>query len=182
MPDEADFLTRWSRRKAAARREEQTEPTPVAIAAQPELEPEPAPAPLPVEAPELPDPETLEAGSDFKPFMAENVPGDLRRQALRRLWRVNPIINSMDGLDDYYVTQNFTDAATVVPDLRTLYRVGKGMLDAAGRLEEMAGEAGRPEQAPAPSRMAEDEPQAIETAGADETPLPMTEVSSRSPA
>jgi hypothetical protein len=178
MPDEADFLTRWSRRKAEARREEQTEPTPVATAVQPE----PAAAPLLVEAPELPDPETLEAGSDFKAFMAENVPGDLRRQALRRLWRVNPIINSMDGLDDYYVTQNFTDAATVVPDLRTLYRVGKGMLDAAGRLEEMAGEAGTPEQAPAPSRMAEDERQAIETAGTEETPLPMTEVSSRSPA
>jgi hypothetical protein len=180
MPDEADFLTRWSRRKAAARREEQVEPEAVATAVQPE--PEPDPTPLPVEVPELPDPETLDAGSNFKAFMAENVPGDLRRQALRRLWRVNPIINSLDGLDDYYVTQNFTDAATVVPDLRTLYRVGKGMLDAAGRLEEMAGEAGRPEQAPAPSRMAEDEPQAIETAGADEMPLPMTEVSSRSPA
>ena len=34
MPDEADFLTRWSRRKAAARREEQTEPAAVATAAE----------------------------------------------------------------------------------------------------------------------------------------------------
>ena len=68
--------------------------------------------------------------------MAENVPGDLRRQAFRRLWRVNPIINSLDGLDDYYVTQDFTDAATVVPDLRTAYRVGKGMLDAVIRTDE----------------------------------------------
>lgn len=180
MPDEPDFLTRWSRRKAAARSGERAAPAEVVAEAQPE--PEPPPAPQPVEVPELPDPETLEAGSDFKAFMAENVPGDLRRQALRRLWRVNPIINSLDGLDDYYVTQNFTDAATVVPDLRTLYRVGKGMLDAAGRLEEMAGEAREPEPAPAPSHLTEDEPQAIATAGADETPLPMTEVSSRSPA
>jgi hypothetical protein len=180
MPDEADFLARWSRRKAAARREEQVEPEAIATAPQPE--PEPDPTPLPVEPPELPDPETLEAGSDFKAFMAENVPGDLRRQALRRLWRVNPIINSLDGLDDYYVTQNFTDAATVVPDLRTLYRVGKGMLDAAGRLEEMAAEAREPEPAPAPAGTPEEEPRAIETAGADETLLPMAEVSSRSPA
>ena len=132
VSDEPAFLTRWSQRKAASRQADvppaeqekldasPPEPAPEAVEAQPEL-------------PLLPDPATLDADSDFRPFMARGVPAELRRDALRQLWRVNPIINSLDGLDDYYVTQNFTDAATVVPDLRTVYRIGKGMLDAVGR-------------------------------------------------
>ena len=169
MPDDTDFLTRWSRRKAAARRAEDPEGDEIVAAAEPEAIAEPAP----VEVPELPDPATLDIGSDFKAFMAENVPGDLRRQALRRLWRVNPIINSLDGLDDYYVTQDFTDAATVVPDLRTLYRVGKGMLDAVVRPDEAPGDAdGQPE--PALTQI-ESDPQAevLEVAVADDAAVPV---------
>jgi hypothetical protein len=85
--------------------------------------------------PELPDIATLDGSSDYRPFMQPGVPKDLRREALRKLWRANPIINSLDGLDDPYVTQDFTDGATVVADLRTAYRVGKGMLEA---IEELA--------------------------------------------
>ena len=169
MPDDTDFLTRWSRRKAAARRAEASEGDEIVAAAEPEAMAEPAP----VEVPELPDPATLDIGSDFKAFMAENVPGDLRRQALRRLWRVNPIINSLDGLDDYYVTQDFTDAATVVPDLRTLYRVGKGMLDAVVRPDEAPGDAdGQP--GPALTQI-ESDPQAavLEVAVSDDAEIPV---------
>jgi Protein of unknown function (DUF3306) len=129
MPADEDFLSRWSRRKAEAR--QALEPDAKAPAV-----PEPQTEPEVGEPPELPDPEKLELGSDFRAFMARNVPPDLRRLALRRLWRVNPIINSLDGLDDYYVTQDFTDAATVVPDLRTIYRVGKEALETVARLEE----------------------------------------------
>jgi hypothetical protein len=137
MSDDEDFLSRWSRRKTEARRVREPRPEEAAGLAEPEPMPE-TPA-LPV--PELPDPATLDAGSDFKAFLAPNVPGDLRRAALRRLWRLNPIINSLDGLDDHYVTQDFTDAATVLPGLRTIYRVGKGMVDAVARLDDAAGPA-----------------------------------------
>lgn len=62
---------------------------------------------LPEQAPEpgsldhtLPDPATLEAGSDFSAFMAPGVSGPLRRQALKRLWATGNY-NVRDGLDDY---------------------------------------------------------------------------------
>lgn len=166
MAAEEDFLGRWSRRKAEARRAAGAPPEPSAA----EVEPAPVadlPEPPP---PELPDPETLDAGSDFRPFLAEGVPTALRRQALRRLWRVNPIINSLDGLDDYYVTQDFTDAATVVPDLKTVYRVGKELVATVRRLDQALPEA------PPPAA----EPRAIATAeksAEPDSPLPQAIVS-----
>src|SRR4029453_15977614 len=96
---------------------------------------EPEQPPQPEVELELPDLDTLTGNSDFKPFLQAGVPTNLRREALRRLWRVNPIINSLDGLDDYYCTADFTDKATVVAGLRTAYRVGRGMLDALEQLE-----------------------------------------------
>ncbi|EHJ94785.1 DUF3306 domain-containing protein [Vreelandella boliviensis] len=53
----------------------------------------------------LPDPETLEAGSDFSTFMAPGVSGALRRRALKRLWATGNY-NVRDGLDDYDVDYN----------------------------------------------------------------------------
>jgi hypothetical protein len=131
--DDGTFLARWSRRKTAARRETVDEvPAPVEALPPRESGDEPAPTL------ELPDIESLDATSDYKPFLRLGVPPELRRDALRRLWRVNPIIGSLDGLDDTYVTQDFTDTATVVGDLKTAYRVGRGMVDL---LAEMADEA-----------------------------------------
>lgn len=126
--DDETFLARWSRRKAEARL---PEPEAVPEPGQDEIDPlQPLPTEtLDPEPIELPDPSTLDADSDYRPFMQAGVPPTLRRDALRKLWRTNPIINSLDGLDDHYVTHDFTDAATVVGDLRTLYRVGKGMLE-----------------------------------------------------
>jgi hypothetical protein len=105
--------------------------------------------------PELPDLATLDGSSDYRPFMRAGVPKELRREALRKLWRANPIINSLDGLDDHYVTHDFTDGATVVADLRTAYRVGKGMLDAVEELTATASDppTGRIEDEPEPGRL-----------------------------
>lgn len=68
--------------------------------------------PAPQQAPEpgsldhtLPDPDTLEAGSDFSAFMAPGVSGPLRRQALKRLWATGNY-NVRDGLDDYDADYN----------------------------------------------------------------------------
>lgn len=132
----ADFLSRWSHRKTAARRAEavpQPEPQPTDGEPAPPAECE-ATSELP-ETVELPDIETLGAQSDYRPFMRMGVPPELRRDALRKLWRSNPIINSLDGIDDHYVTHDFTDRATVAAGLQTLYRVGKGMLEIADGLD-----------------------------------------------
>lgn len=74
----------------------------------------------------LPDPDTLMPGDDFSGFLQKAVPEHIRRVALRRLWRSNPVLANLDGLLDY--DNDFTDAATVVPDLKTSYEVGRGMM------------------------------------------------------
>lgn len=53
----------------------------------------------------LPDPETLQAGSDFSAYMVPGVSGALRRQALKRLWATGNY-NVRDGLDDYDADYN----------------------------------------------------------------------------
>ena len=57
------------------------------------------------------DIDELEYDSDFTVFMNDKVPEKLRRMALRKLWRSNPILANLDGLNDY--DEDFTDAATV---------------------------------------------------------------------
>lgn len=89
----------------------------------------------------LPDPDTIEPGTDVAGFMKAAVPDRLRRRALRRLWRINPVLANIDGLVDY--GEDFTDAATVVENLQTTYQVGKGMLR---HVEEMARQAAEAEE------------------------------------
>lgn len=84
----------------------------------------------------LPDPDTLKLGDDFRAFMGKAVPERLRRRALRRLWVSNPVLANIDGLVDY--ADDYTDSAMVVPDMKTAYQVGKGML---AHVEEMARQA-----------------------------------------
>lgn len=95
-----DFLSRWSRRKHAARKgapeEESPKPAPVAEAST--IPPPAAPAKEP--EPQLPPVESLTPESDFTPFMRPGVDPALRRQAMRTLVR-DPRFNVMDGLDVY---------------------------------------------------------------------------------
>ncbi len=84
----------------------------------------------------LPDPDTLTADDNVAGFMAKSVPERLRRRALRRFWRLNPILANVDGLVDY--GENYTYAATVVENLMSTYQVGKGMLAHVEYLAELA--------------------------------------------
>ncbi len=89
----------------------------------------------------LPDPDSLQMGDDVTGFMTKAVPDRLRRRALRRLWRLNPVLANVDGLVDY--GEDYTDAACVIDNLQTAYQVGKGMLahvDALAKTEEPAEE------------------------------------------
>lgn len=133
--DEDGFLGRWSRRKAAVRDgAEVVDPDPNIPPAESApveddlREPVSEDETLPVEdlaaKYELPNPETLEREDQVPRFLAEGVPERLRRLALRRAWRLNPVLANVDGLVEY--GEDYTDAANVVADLITTYRVGKG--------------------------------------------------------
>jgi hypothetical protein len=135
--DTRSFLERWSRRKAAVRRgeplpEQVEETAPETEASEAAASCETAPAEPSTEVPveeaklELPDIDSLDVGSDFKIFMRKEVPEALRKKALRKLWRVNPIINRHDGLDDY--CGDYTDSAVAAKGVKTLYQVGRGMV------------------------------------------------------
>ncbi len=74
----------------------------------------------------LPDPEEMASGDDFSAFMNRQVPEHLRRLALRKLWRSNPVLACVDGLNDY--DDDFRAAALSPGPVKTAYQVGKGML------------------------------------------------------
>jgi len=76
----------------------------------------------------LPDPEEMDRPEQVQELLKAAVPQRLKSRALRRLWRLNPVLANLDGLVDY--GEDFTDAATVVENLQTAYQVGKGMLKA----------------------------------------------------
>ena len=130
------FVKRWSLRKRTARRPraeeghaDQTAQAPTA--AVPEVEP---PAGPPSEAagdPEvvaqLPDLDSLDDTTDFTVFLKEGVPDVIRRTALRKLWRVNPVLANLDGLNDY--DEDYTVAEPLVKALKTVYEAAKGDLD-----------------------------------------------------
>ncbi|MCB5197724.1 DUF3306 domain-containing protein [Loktanella sp. TSTF-M6] len=75
---------------------------------------------------DLPDPDTLKAGDDFTAFMAKTVPAYLRKRALRRLWRSNPVLACVDGLNDY--DDDYLAMARDQGPFQTSYQVGKGLL------------------------------------------------------
>jgi hypothetical protein len=108
MADEF-FLSRWSRLKSRARQDEAPPPeAPLegVPAEQALLQPagatpgEGTAAETAPESQPLPAVESLTADSDFTPFMKADVDPNLRRQALRTLFR-DPRFNVMDGLDVY---------------------------------------------------------------------------------
>ncbi len=131
-----DFIGRWSRRKRGA--QVGAKPSaPPATGEAPGKFPAKAPAgtppaaaettaPAEAEAPDLPDPDTLGPDADFTVYLKENVPEAIRNRALRRLWRSDPVLANLDGLIDY--GGDYTDAATVVKGLKTLYQVGRGFV------------------------------------------------------
>ena len=88
---------------------------------------------------ELPDPEKLKLGDTVEKFMDGRVPERIRARALRAFWKTNPVLANIDGLDEY--CDDYTDAATVIENLQTIYEVGKGYAEQAlDALESLADE------------------------------------------
>lgn len=132
MTDSGGRLSRWSRRKMKARRgrpeaepeDREAQPATTREAEEPEAQLTPEEETEVLRKLDLPAPETLKPGDDFSRFLQQAVPNQIRRRALRLLWRSDPILANVDGLVDY--GEDFTDAATVVENLKTVFIVGHG--------------------------------------------------------
>lgn len=122
------MLSSWSRRRAAVAAEAEQEKSAAqeaAMAQEQEALAEKSDEEI-LETLGLPDPDSLAIGDDFKAFMSKAVPEHIRKHALRKLWRSNPVLACVDGLNDYdddYLAQSIGQDA-----LKTTYQVGKGML------------------------------------------------------
>src|SRR5271166_5199831 len=99
MSGSKGFLSRWSRRKAAERREVAPGgPAPGAAAAKPDGRETTLTAPLEKSEPaagafdpaNLPSIESVAAGADIRPFLQSGVPAELTQAALRRAWASDP--------------------------------------------------------------------------------------------
>jgi hypothetical protein len=110
LSDEADFLSRWSRRKLEARKEVARESETAEVSGEADIPAEPDAAPpaaedqaaepqpdLQEELTRLPPVEELTAQSDLVPFMRKGVPAALRNAALRRMWVLDPSIRDYVG-------------------------------------------------------------------------------------
>lgn len=124
--------TFWERRRAAVRAEAEAETAAQAAAAeaaeqaaQQQALAEKTDAEVLAEL-GLPDPDSLTKGDDFAAFMARAVPEHLRKRALRRLWRSDPVLACVDGLNDY--DDDYLTGSTGNGPLQTSYKVGKGLL------------------------------------------------------
>lgn len=132
-------LQRWSRQKAEAARQQESSATPVVKA-----EPSPEAQELAVNEalPEhevlakygLPDPDAIKLGTDITGFMRKEIPDLLRRKALRALWKSNPVLAVLDGLNDY--DEDFTDSGPTIKGAKTLYKVGQGFIDRVKKADE----------------------------------------------
>ena len=171
------FLTRWSRRKALSREGVEL-PEPVdEVAGDSESPPDDAgsgnegarqdPAgqadgqgvEAPAAAPELPPIESLGEDSDYSAFLGSDVPADLQRKALRKLFQ-SPKFNVRDGLDDYDLDFSSPEPLgdIVTAEMRHRLRVE---LERLARLEsdESGAEDGDQDAVPAPAQVAESEEQ-----------------------
>lgn len=133
-PDDQGFFQRWSSQKLKARDSVEVDGAVVAVAVagedlpvedDPNLVSPDAPA-QDLPPPDLPDVETLTADSDFTGFLGKNVPQDLTNQALRKLWRSDPVLSNLDGLNDY--DEDYSKIGMVSEVVKTAYRIGQGYL------------------------------------------------------
>ena len=121
----------WSRRRQAVEAEEQAAREAEAEAAETQaLEAEQAElADLPdaeiLARLDLPDPDSVVSGGDVSTFLRRVVPQHIRNRALRALWRSNPVLANLDGLNDY--DGDFTGDGLGGAPLRTSYEVGRGL-------------------------------------------------------
>ncbi len=133
-------LSSWSRRRAAVAAEEaalKRDAEDAVVAEQQAELAEKTDAEI-LEELGLPDPDALVLGDNVKAFMVKTVPQHLRKRALRSLWRSNPVLACVDGLNDY--DDDYLTGSTGQGPIKTSYQVGKGMLAHLLEMERQAAE------------------------------------------
>ena len=165
--DNEAFLTRWSRRKALAREGVELPEPDEELADDSESPPNEADVQEPVgkadgqvaEAPaaatELPPIESLGEDSDYSAFLAADVPADLQRKALRKLFQ-SPKFNVRDGLDDYDLDFSSPEPLGDIVTAEMRHRL-RAELERLARLDEdeAAVDDGGEEAAPTPETVAD---------------------------
>lgn len=131
MSDEENLFARWSRRKRKVAEEAEATPAAAPATEVPPEKAEPEPGTPEEEAAllerlQLPVPESMKIGDDFSVFMKSGVPGFLRKRALRVLWRSNPVLANLDGLNDYDADFNSPELTKKI--IATGYKIGRGFL------------------------------------------------------
>lgn len=119
----------WSRRRAAVQQETRAEEAVQEAAVQARTEQalaERSDEELLAEA-GLPLPEDIVSGEQVQAFLKAALPQRLKTRALRALWKSNPVLACVDGLNDY--DGDFTAAAYEGQEVKTLYKVGRGLID-----------------------------------------------------
>ncbi|MFM7345406.1 MAG: DUF3306 domain-containing protein [Tagaea sp.] len=145
-------LGRWARLKAEARAAEREAE---AAAAPPPAEPVPPavqdspPASVETKAPEkredekqveLPPLDSLTKDSDFSLFMRGGVSADARKAALRKLWTLDSHFAQIDISECHSI--DFNAVPTFPEGLKnTIYRAGRGMVEAVEEIERQEREA-----------------------------------------
>ncbi len=107
---------------------------------------------------DLPPIETLNKDSDFTPFLADKVPDFIRRKALSVLWRSDPVLANLDGLNDY--DEDFTFAAVIAEALSDAKETRKAIKAAKRKAAKEKGEVaeagdGKPAEAAEPVETAD---------------------------
>lgn len=173
--DDEGFASRWSRLKQRARDDaarEAAPPAPAPIEAKADEQKAPEEEKKPFDLSELPSVESLTKDSDYSGFMRAEVPEDLRQKALRRLWASDPVLSGPEILDMHNLDYN--NVPTFPEGLKSLFRVGRGMIDALEAEEaEKQAAAAKPEgEAPVASEIsAESGPEDAAPQQADTVPL-----------
>lgn len=153
--EDKTLLSRWSRRKLAARQgapeasDGETAGTALPSCAgqqadNAELAAREAERKANREAAEAVDLTKIDETTDFSVFMKDGVPDILRRKALSVLWRSNPLLANIDGLNDY--DEDFARPDLIAKSLKSAWEVGRGYLkespgETAGKDEEKARDA-----------------------------------------
>lgn len=141
--EDETFLARWSRLKREARTESPKPPQPAAAQAASPQGSSAAAVATAAEAPPLPPVETLTPESDFRPFMAANVPPQTRQAALKKLF-ADAQFNVPDPFEAY--SEDYTRAEPIP----------RAMLKALEHAKRLLAEEGeQPGAAQAPQAQAE---------------------------
>ena len=98
---------------------------------------------------DLPDPETLGKDADFTRYLKDGVPEALQRRALRALWRSDPVLANLDGLNDY--DEDYRQVGIVAKVVQTAWRAGRGYAREDAAATDTAGDDAIPAAATSPA-------------------------------